>query len=143
MSKLIERTVIIIVCVCTLTLIAVNLLREFQVTDVLSDNTILNGVYYKQSEIYAQPQTITISMSGCDKNDLLLNGAPISDIQDENEYVSIEVFNGDVLSVDLRKHEGEAIINVSRVTKDISFPLEGSKIFVENGIRTLFTVECK
>ncbi len=143
MKRPIEKVMLSLISICVLALVSANVLRKFEVINVLSDNASAGGVYYKDSDIFNEPRYITIGLIGCAPTVLLLNGEPICSMTMDGDYAVVKVYDGDVLSADLRDIENEITVNVVETSEGMSYPLCGTKRFVSGGIETLFRVECE
>ncbi len=142
-SKL-ELFLYIVVILCVISLLAVNLFfTSFLSVDkaALSDNS---DILLKDSVLYREKYFIKLSISDIENCDILINGS-VSDVQpDEHGYITIEVYNNDVVHLDMRRSMDESVsVFVEEVSNGLVVPEQSSKIIVEGGIKKIFTVEIK
>jgi len=100
------------------------------------------NVGYLDSTLYRSTETISLKISEWPKAQLLINGEKAKPAQKDGGYLLFEVYNKDVVEIDLRNTGVvEVSIFVAQVSDGITWPKAGTKIFETGGIRQLFKIE--
>ncbi|MCL1914122.1 MAG: hypothetical protein FWG10_09680 [Eubacteriaceae bacterium] len=99
------------------------------------------SISYLDSSIYRKGDCLQIKISD-PKAILLINGENALPESTKGDYGVYRVYDKDVVEIDLRSTlKGQEIsVFVAVAGENIRFPAEGSKYFVEGGIKTLFKV---
>jgi hypothetical protein len=97
---------------------------------------------YQGSTLYRKTENIALKISDWPKASILINGEAATPKQAKDGYLEFEIYDRDVVEIDLRKTGSkEVTIFVARVTDGVKWPKAGTKIFESNGIRQLFKIE--
>ena len=141
MRKGIERFLTFIVILCVLSLASYNvLLRTGSVA--ASGSSAKEGVYYTQSVLYRESAILTLSISEPSGWVLLRNGEEAQIQKDEAGRYELTVYDGDVISLDLRNiADKDVSVFVAQISKDSQTPEEGTKLFLKGGIKNLFKIK--
>lgn len=130
-----------IVILGILSLVSYNVLLRTGTVAASGSNT-REGVYYTQSVLYRESTLLTLSISEPLGWVLLVNGEEVAPQTDDSGRYVIKVYDGDVISLDLRNISNKDVsVFVAQTNPKAVTPEEGTKLFVKGGVKNLFKIK--
>lgn len=140
MLKRIEKIAVTVLILCVLCLSAYNILRNVGGIEQTS-NSKAKDVLYTESYYYKDPCNIKLSINTSGNYSILVNGDIVQTEMTAEGYDVFAVYDGDIVSIDLRECEKEVGVFIAYVSENVAQPEIGTKMFVKGGIKNLFKVE--
>ncbi|MCL1802159.1 MAG: hypothetical protein FWG30_00740 [Eubacteriaceae bacterium] len=139
--KTIEKILILTAILLSTLVFAIQIFYEAGVLQPASFEQ--QNLSYAKSTLYKKPESIALKISN-PKAVVLINGEPIEPSLNSSGYEEFEVYDRDVVEIDLRKTGSKEVsIFVASTSSGIIYPKAGTKIFEANGIRHLFKIEAQ
>lgn len=137
-----ENFLYVIIALCAVSLVMVNFVfKDYLTADTVSANEN-NQVLLKNSTLYRTQYFIKLAVSN-QKAVILLNGELPENEIDESGYITLGVYTGDVLHIDLTAVPEETVtVFVEEISGAVSSPMQGTKLLLKGGITKIFTIEC-
>lgn len=143
MSKKFEVFLVTVICICVIGIAAMQIFYKSGIISPVFKGNDDNAVNYLNSTLYRERGLIQLEISHYPDCAVLINGeAPVNFKQDK-QYLIYEVYDKDVVELDLRKiADTDVVVLVAAVSDNVTYPKEGSKFIVKNGIKILFEISC-
>lgn len=143
MSKKFEVFLVTIICICSVGIAAMQIFYKSGVISPVFKSNYESAVNYADSTLYRQRGIIQLEISHYPDCAVLINGEAPVNFKQDNQYLIYEVYDKDVVELDMRKTaDTDVIVYVAAVSDNVSYPEEGSKFIVKNGIKILFEISC-